>query len=196
VSGPIVRRDLTTLPTMVGQKVTLPLYLVAPAADVPDRVHVTGMEIAIFTVPDVDVTEIRTFVTRDLKRAFEAYFETVHVVDSEAQLPATPHVRGNVKLSSLRYDRRVSAGHDGGQHNEIFGALEWGFGLRVAGDNEFVYSFAERTSSKDGMKGFGDTSEITDTFQQALQHLLADYAKNGARPTLARANGGASPVAN
>ena len=184
---------LTTLPAMVGQKVTLPLYLVAPPADVPDHVHIAGMNIFIFKIPDVELSDVRTFVTRDLKQALERYFSTVQVVDSEAKLPATPHVRGDIKLSSLTYDRRVSAGEHG-QRNELYGALEWGFGLRVSGETEFVYTFAERTTSLSGMKGFTDDSTWQDTFQQALHHLLADYAKNGARPTLDHTNSAAQAV--
>lgn len=167
--------QLTALPTMVAQKLKLPLYLVAPPGAVPDRLHVEGTTIFIFHVPSVEIAEVRTFVTRDLKQAFESYFSTVQVVDSESKLPATPHVRADIKLASLAYDRRVSAGEHG-QHNEMYGALEWGFGLRVSGQPEFIYSFAERTTSGTQMKSFGDTSELEDTFRQALRHLLADFA--------------------
>ena len=187
-SGPLAAsaRDFVIhpLPTMVAQKVPLPLYVVAPPADVPDQFHVDGMRIAIFSVPAVDVRDVRVFVTRDLAAALAPYFASVHVVDGEDKLPKTPHVRADVKLASLTYDRRVSSGDQGMQKNELFGALEWAFGVRASGGNDFAYSFSERTFSRTEMKGFGDTSEFADTFEEALRHLVADFEQKGVRQKL------------
>src|SRR5258706_10491051 len=77
----IARTPLNLLPTMVAKRSDVPLYIVARPADVPDRVHVDGMQFAIFNVSPVDLTEVRSFVTRDLPRALSPWFSTVKVVE-------------------------------------------------------------------------------------------------------------------
>jgi hypothetical protein len=187
-SGPltasVAQFELKPLPAMVAKKVALPLYLVVGKDDVPEDVHVAGTTIAIFTIPDVDLKNVRTFATRDVKRAFEPYFSTVNVVYDEAQLPKTPYVRGQIKITKIEYEHRVSVG-DHGQKHELFGALEWAFGLRASGADDFAFHFAERTISTDQMKSFGDTTEWQSLFQDALRKLVAEYDKSGAQGKLA-----------
>jgi hypothetical protein len=186
-SKPLVRSvaefKITPLPTMVAKKIDTPLYLVASPSDFPDRVHIDGMQIAVFTVPPVDLSDVRAFVTKHLRDALGAYFTTVNVVDSEAQLPKTPHLSAQLKLTKLEYDRRVSTG-DHGQRNDLFGAMEWAFGLRSADASEFVFTFSERTTSAKGMTSFGDSDEWQDTFNEALRHLLAAYDQRGVQSKL------------
>ena len=166
------------LPTLVATKIQTPLYLVVSESEVPDRVHVTGMQIAIFTVPDLDLVQVRTFATRDLKHALESYFAHVNLIFDPAQLPSTPHLRGDVRLTKIEYQRQISAGYRG-QQNELFGAVEWAFGIKVSSQADFVYKFSERTISARQMTSFSDVSEFESAFEEALRHLLADYDRSG-----------------
>jgi hypothetical protein len=188
---------ITPLPAMVARKVDAPLYLVVNPAQVPDRFFVSGIKVAIFSVPDVDLRGVQLFVRRDLKSALEAYFSTVCVVDDESKVPATPHVRGQIVLTKVEYERRVSQG-ESVQKNELFGAVEWGFGLKATDQPDFAFRFAERTVSDQQMKSFDDTAEWESAFQEALRHMLAEYAKSGAQEKLltisaAKVSGDAAP---
>lgn len=183
LTASVAQFELKPLPALVARKVELPLFLVVGKDDVADSVHVDGMTIAIFTIPPVDLHDVRTFATRDIKKAFEPYFSTVHVVYDEALLPKTPHIRGQIKLTRLEYERRVSAG-DHGQKNEMFAALEWAFGLKASVQPDYIFHFAERTVSSGQMTWFDDTRPWQSTFQEALRHMLAEYDKSGAQQKL------------
>lgn len=187
-SGPlrasVVQFHLEPLPAMVARKVELPLYLVVGPNDVPETVHIPGMQILIFTIPDVDLLNVRTFATRDIVHALEPYFATIQVVYSEKELPKTPHIHGQIKMTKAEYDRQVRTGHDGAQINVFFGALEWAFGLQVSGQPDFLFSFSERSESSEPMKGFEDTSQWASTFQEAMRHMLAEYNKQSVQQKL------------
>jgi hypothetical protein len=173
------------LPQMVATKIATPLYLVATPADVPDRFHVTGHNVAIFRIPGADLVDVRTFVTRDLAQALGVYFTTVVVVDDPAELPATRHVMGRVQLRRIELDRQVSPGHHG-QKNEFRGALEWGFGLKVSDQPEFLFTVAERTASARQMMSADDDGVYESMFEEALRHVLVEYGTQGVQEKLAR----------
>jgi hypothetical protein len=175
----VVDYHVQPLPTMVATKIALPLYLVVGPGDIADSAHVSGEKIAIFTIPDVDLKYVRTFATRDLKNALELYFSQVHVVYDEALVPKNAlHVRAQAKISKIEYDRRVTQGAQG-QQNELFAAVEWAFGLKLSDQPDFLFNFAERSTSSVQMKSFSDTAHWESAFQEALRHMLAEYTKHG-----------------
>jgi len=174
---------VSALPSIVAQKIDAPLYIVATPSDFPDKYRVEGLEIAVFSIPPVDLTETRAFVTQHLSAALGSYFNSVVVVDDEAKLPAAPHVRCQIKLGKIEYDRRVTMGHNG-QRNELYAAMEWAAAIRRHDAQSFVFSFAERTTSSKQMTGFSDTSQWQDLFNEALRHLLSEYNKQSIQQKL------------
>ena len=170
--------QIAPLPAMVTQKSPLPLVIVAKPGDVPDHFHVAGKAVSLFYfIPDVDVTELRTFVTRDLQRALAPYFASVTVVDGESKLPKGPYLRADVVLSKLEYEQHVSAG-DQGQRYDFFAAVEWAFSVRSFDSPQMKLNFSDRAVSPQPMENRYDTSIFAGAFQEALRRMLVEFKKS------------------
>ena len=183
LTASVAQFHVEPLPTMVARKVDLPLYVVV-GPELSDRLHINGFTLAIFTIHDVDLTNVRMFATRDVPRALAPYFASVHVVYDEKSLPTTPHLRAQVKLSKVEFQTRQVPQLNGMSLTAVYGALEWAFALQVAGRPDFIFTFNERTVSATAMQGFEDTSEFESMLQEAVRHLLAEYDKQGVQQKL------------
>lgn len=182
----VAQFQIAPLPRMVGTKVQTPLYLVVVPAEFPDTYHVTGHRIGPFTIEDAELTDVRTFATRDLRQALGHYFATVTVVDDPAKLPPSRHVMARVQLRKIEIERRTHAGPKG-EENDLWGAVEWGFGLKMSDEPEFSYTFADRSPSAMAWQSGSKESIFASALQEALRRMLADYAKTASHQKLVSA---------
>ncbi|MCB9558459.1 MAG: hypothetical protein H6707_20250 [Deltaproteobacteria bacterium] len=86
---------------------------------------------------------LHTFVERDLKRAFENYFQTVRVVGPAAKAPpGSVVVDVAVKRVEINITSKAINGYGNTVHSAGVGALTWSAALRLAESDEYLFSFA------------------------------------------------------
>jgi len=181
-------------PLMVSKKVAAPLYIVLDESAVPDDVHIPETD-----VKEQHIYEVRTFVSRDLKRTMELVFTTVEVVPPGFQEPSTPHYVGQVRVNGLgvKVNRTMTQSSRQGvaTGGSIVGTVDWGFGLRAGGADDFVFSFSNVSVGDDPLIQVDQVPRMWEaTFRVALRELVdAIKEKDLASQLLAANTAGAAP---
>jgi hypothetical protein len=171
---PVHVKELQVSPPalMVSKKVQAPLYLVLDDARVPDYVHIPETD-----VKELHVYEVQTFVTRDLKRVMELFFARVEVVPPSFTPPTTPHYVAQVQINALStsVDKVMTQSSRGGvaQTGRIFAAMDWGFALRAGDEDQFMFSFANKTVGDTALVMVDEAPRMfTGAFDVALRQLV------------------------
>ena len=129
--------DVTASPLslMVAKKIDVPLVLVLDPAKVQDSwpMH-----------KKYAVADWSSFVSRDLKSSMENYFSTVTVLAPGDAMPDGPHLVADVKIDRVQL-RPIETG--GLTYNVM--QMQWGFAVRAAGAEDYLFSFAGTASSKE-----------------------------------------------
>ncbi len=148
---------------MVAKKIDLPLIIVLD----PGKIAEPWVASKKFTV-----TDWSTFVSRDLAKAMGTWFDTVKVQGPAEALPDGPHLVADVKIDRVQF-RPIQAG--GLTYNVI--EMQWGFALRFAGADDYLFSFAGTAHSKEtyasALVGLGQLLE------DAIGGLLAAWSEKG-----------------
>jgi hypothetical protein len=156
---------------LVAKKDPTPLFIVASDKDVPDH----------FTTPadpvkPVEIFAVRTFVTRDVQQALEAFYQTVKVVSNESDLPSTPHIAAKVRITNITTQADMATGN-GVTAGRVFGAMDWAIALRHSGEDKFFYSFADRAIGTTSLTNVAQTGIMFgSTLEVALGRFLKDFS--------------------
>jgi hypothetical protein len=139
-------------PQMVARVSSRTAYIVLDPAKVPGQLTVF--------VDGVDrggrLTDVQTFVTRDLQRALSAYFERVEVISPGQPTGNMPSAIVDVKID--RVDAIISQTsiqeapgfHLGDGRQEVAGGsavLTWGLGIRLSEAPDYAFSFSDGSAS-------------------------------------------------
>jgi len=153
--------EAKTASLMVASKIQRPLYLVLDPEKVPDS-RVLKVEVWGRHRNTIELVELQLFVTRDLKKALENYFERVEVVKSGDPLPEGPGVIAEVKV-----DRNED------QRNTDPSCIEmtWGLGLRPSEASEYVFSYVGSASS------FPLNGHIHDRLARVIESAIMELNK-------------------
>ena len=169
--APVHVAQLQVAPTtpMVANKSDQPLRIVLDPAKVPDSYVIPKGE-----TKKVDVFELQTFVSRDLKKAMEAFFTTVEVVPPSAPPPTGPYWVGDVRIDelSILVDKATAGSVTAYQAH---GRIKWAFALRPSTANDYAFSFAGETVSDAAMTTVNDTVTI---FQNAFELAISSMVKS------------------
>ena len=159
---------------MVAQKITRPLYIVLDAAKVKDTwdIATPGCALNAAGCERFQVTDVQEFVRRDLKKAMEAYFSRVEVVDSPKAIPAVDHVVGDVKIDAMTLRETVT-----GALTHVFIQMTWGFALRRSEAAEYSYSFAGTAESNDSYPTF--EAGCGQLVENAIPAMLKKWVEDG-----------------
>ncbi len=164
-------RELAVAPPslLTAKKNPRTLYLVLDPAKVPAEVPVL--------VGGVDrggkLMDVTEFVTRDLKKAFKAFFTNVRVVPPNG-VGGEPSVVADVKLD------RVEVLVGGSRPNGILtmytgaAAVTWAFALRPSEASDYLFSFAGESV---GSPGESPELVFRSMFESAIAGLLKGYTE-------------------
>src|SRR3569832_885243 len=124
---------------MVAQKSQTPFYIVADPNDIADDVTTPEGQ-----VKSVQIHELRTFVTRDVKKMFETWYSNVTVVESESKVPDGPGVLAKVRITGLNTKADMAVGNGGAFAGRVFGVLDWAVGVRLIKAKDFAYTYTAK----------------------------------------------------
>ncbi len=163
---------------MVAHKSPRTAFIVLDPTKVPDQIPVT-----------VDgenrggtITEVRTFVTRDLAQALSQYFDKVQVIAPGQATGEAPAVLVDVKVDRMEVhvlgqrEEDLSAGpvsFGKVTKNEGKFIFTWGLGLRLPESQDYAFSFAESTESTAGTD-IGIC--LRSALERAVNNFLSRYA--------------------
>lgn len=168
---------------MVATKVPTTLYIVLDPATIED-VYAPKSERRGWTLT---ITDFRTFVSRDLKKAMSPYFQSVEVVAPGATFPDGPHVVADVKVDSVKVvDQAVT-----GQVTIVasYLTMTWGYAIRTSDSSDYLFSFAGVSSSSHTSNGVEDF--VAQMVDDAITGLLSKWSEADVTPKLrAWAEGG------
>jgi hypothetical protein len=159
---------------MVVQKISRPLYIVLDGAKVKDTWDIETAACAL-NGPGCErfkLTDVQEFVRRDLRKAMEAYFSRVEVVDSKGAIPAIDHVVGDVKIDAITLREMVT-----GALTHVFIQMTWGFALRRSEATEYSYSFAGTAESQDSYPTF--EAGCAQLVENAIPAMLKKWVEDG-----------------
>ncbi len=160
---------------MVASKSAIPFYIVADPNDIPDDVITPAG-----TVKSFEVHEVRTFVTRDVKRLFENYFSNVTVVENEAKIPATPGAIAKVRIAGISTKADMAVASDGAFAGRVFGVLDWSVGVRPSGAKEFLFTYTAKVIGTESLINVAQAEQMfRSTFEEALSAFTKEWAEKG-----------------
>ena len=180
--------DPKPMSLMVAQKIDRPLYLVVDPARVKDVWELSTAACATNS-PGCErfkLFDVQTFVRRDLKRALEAYFSRVEVVDSAAAIPAGPHFLADVKVDDVRLNALVR-----GMLTYQLIELTWGFAMRGGEQADYAYSFAGTAQSNDSYPSF--EAGVGTLVENAIPAMLKKWTEDGGVEKFRAMGAGPSP---
>lgn len=144
--------DMDVMPPrlMIATKSPRTLYIVLD----PDKVPPTLPILRGGGETGSRITELPTFVTRDLVKAFSTYFADVNVVP-----PGTTFDKASSVVADVQIDRMEHGLGRGG-------TMTWAFALQFPGASEYIFSYAGKAASHDSWDA---------VFENAITGLLAGY---------------------
>jgi hypothetical protein len=146
---------------MIAKKSPRTAYLVLDPARVPAHLPVL--------VNNTDrggrLEDVQAFVDRDIHRAFSNYFQKVEVVAPGHDFGSEPHVVIEVKLERVEVRSQVLGGVSRG-----YAAMTWGMGIRLSGDEEYLYTFA-------GESVGSPTADVNVVFRSMFESAVTDMLK-------------------
>lgn len=151
-----------TPPTlMVATKLKTPLYIVLD----PGRVKPAYEVERIGTI-----TNMSTFVSRDVKRAMGEYFATVEIVPNEAAITVERYVIADVKVDGFK----KGSVSDGQTSYSVF-EMTWSLALRPSDSKDYWFSFAGISPSNYMEKSW--KGAVNTMLEGALTGLLKGWAE-------------------
>lgn len=160
---------------MVATKSSTPFYIVAEPSDIPN-----DMKTSEGVVKPVEIHEVRTFVTRDVKRMFEAFYSNVTVVESEAKLPAEPGVIAKIRVTAIDTKADMAMGSGGAFAGRVFGVIDWSVGVRPTSAKDFAYTYTAKVVGTFSLTNVDQADQmIRNTFEEALMSFTKDWVEKG-----------------
>lgn len=154
---------------MVAQKSPRTAYIVLDSGKVPAQAPVL--------VDGVDrggkLTDVQTFVHRDLKQALSTYFADVQVVSPGQPMAGTPHVVVDVKLDRVEVVITSTAYLKSQTIRSGSAVLTWGIGLRPSEGKEYMFSFAGEAAGNPGQE---PEFVFRSMFESAIGGFLKAYS--------------------
>jgi hypothetical protein len=148
---------------MVAKKLDVPLVIVLDPAKIQEPWVASKR---------YSVTDWATFVSRDVKKAMDTYFTSVVVLGPSDPRPDGPHLVADVKVDRVQF-RPIVAG--GLTYNVI--EMQWGYAIRFADADEYLFSFAGIASSKETYASA--LVGVTQLIEDAITGLMAEWADKG-----------------
>jgi len=148
---------------MVASKLQTPLYIVLDPARVKPAYEVDRIG---------TVSNMGSFVSRDLKAAMSEHFATVKIVSNASEITEEPHVVADVKVDGFK----KSSVSDGAASYSVF-EMTWSFALRPSDSSDYLFSFAGISPSDYRAKSMD--AVVSGMLELALTGLLEKWAESG-----------------
>jgi len=146
---------------MIATKLQTPLYIVLDPARVKPAYEVERIG---------TISNMGTFVSRDLKQAMSEYFATVHVVASAAEIQAEDYVIADVKVDGFK----KGTASNGVESYSVW-QMTWNFALRPSDHEDYLFSFAGISQSDPVVGSWNEA--VSGILERALAGLLAKWAE-------------------
>jgi hypothetical protein len=159
---------------IVAKRAPAPLYIVLDPSHVPDEYVIPQDELK-----EIRISELQTFVRRDLKRAMETYFEKVEVVAPGYAFPAPPYWKADVRIDSLRSKViKATDNQSGAVAAQIFGEITWAFAIGPTGSSDYLFSYAGHSVGNYSMTHVSESGKMfASAFETALGDLLQAFTE-------------------
>jgi hypothetical protein len=152
---------------MVAKKLDIPVFLVNESTNVPNA----GSTKDEYPVP---YQGLDSFVSRDLKGAFDVYYSDVKAVSLE-ELPSEG--RGlivSVRIDSLGYETSKVTSSSGVTAATNYPAMQWALGIKGVEAEEYIFTFSGTSM---GSQNFTSKRDVVPAFQQLLGDAVNDFLK-------------------
>ncbi len=127
--------EASPMSLMVAKKIEMPLIIILDPSKIAEPWEASRR---------MTISDWPTFVSRDLKASMETYFSSVVVQGPSDPVPTEPHAVVDVKIDRVQF-RPIQAG--GLTYNVM--EMQWGMAVRLAGADDYLFSFAGTAQSKE-----------------------------------------------
>ena len=171
--GPIPTFTVATLPAdyarpMVGKKNDIPLYIVNETTNLPEDGETNDQ----WPIP---YSGLSSFVSRDIKGAFELYYSNVNVVAADAVPADGRGIIVSVRIDTLGYETQTATASNGVAAAASYPYMQWALGMKLVGGEEYFYTFAGKSM---GSQNFTTKSNVIPAFQKLLGDAVGDFLKS------------------
>jgi len=125
------------------------------------------------------LTDLHTFVRRDLKRALTPYFADVQVVSPGQTLGPRPHVIVDVRIDRVEIGITSRVETDSYVNRSGSASLTWAIAVRTSESSEYLYSFAGQSTGRVGVQ---PAIVLRTMFERAIADFLDGYRDKGIHP--------------
>ena len=148
---------------LVAKKLSRPLFIVLDPANVK----------AEYEAPRIEkISNMQTFVTRDLVKVMSEYFSEVKVVPSASAVPQGDPVVAVVKVDAFKQESVILSGT-----SYTVLVMTWSFALKTSNADDYLFSFAGIAKSKPSEPSW--EAAVTAMLENALTGLLDAWAQSG-----------------